>query len=142
MPWIWVPGTEAARIVRLPLTANAFAVLVTSRFSIWSTGIWPPSAAVAVPWMTTVPGPVWTGRSAVTFCSVVRSMTNGLPDASLAIVSMTSPGLRYGVEPVQQPPPGWLTSTRPVGPCGITSAELPTTLPLRMTRTSTFAASV
>src|SRR4051812_15266165 len=129
-------------MVRFPLIANAFDELVTSRCSSWSTGIWPPPGAVAVPWITTVPAPVWTGRCAVTLAIVVWSIAMTVPLASFACVCRTSPGWRYGVLPAQQPPPGWFTSTRPVAPCGTTSAALATMLPLRITTTSTVAASV
>ena len=64
-------ATLAARSVRRPLRANGLAELLTRRCSIWSTGIWPPLAPLAVPWTTTVPGAVWTGRSAVTFATGV-----------------------------------------------------------------------
>src|SRR3954454_11476563 len=100
-PYASVPSEPAAlvaRSVRRPLTSNA-SPGTTRRCSSSATGSGAPVASCAVPWIWIVPGPVWTGRVAVTLRTVLSS-TDGT--ASWLLIRTVSPGRMSGVTPTQQ----------------------------------------
>ena len=131
--YVSVPSRPApARMVRRPLMSNR-SLRATSRCSIWSSGSGLPALSRAVPCTSMVPPPVTAssevtiGRSAVTPATVVCSET---PLESM--IRILSPAWMFGVTPSQQPPPGWLTSARPVA-SATTFVDVAMTLPPRTT---------
>src|SRR5919199_1613877 len=122
--------SPGARSVRAPLRLN-WLPGDTSRCSSCATSIGLPFASAAVPWTSSVFAPVWTGRWAVTLATTVSSTWPAFGPESIVMRTM-SPGRMSGVEPTQQAPPGWLTSTMPSKPsvpgssCGTRPVTVPT----------------